>query len=52
MYHSDIFMGLAPPTVVGSHMSLLRPMTPRVLGERANRKSGEVCAFSAALTRL
>lgn len=45
-------MGLAPPTVVGSHMSLLRPMTPRVLGDRANRKTGEACAFSASSTGL
>ena len=30
------------PTVVGSHMSLLRPTTPRVAGERRVGKPGEV----------
>lgn len=31
------------PTVVGSHMSLLRPTTPRLSGDRKNGKPGEVC---------
>ena len=31
------------PTVVGSHMSLLRPLVPRAPGERRNGKPGEVC---------
>lgn len=30
------------PTVVGSHMSLLRPTTPRLSGDRRNGKPGEV----------
>ena len=30
------------PTVVGSHMSLLRPTTPRLCGDRRNGKPGEV----------
>lgn len=34
------------PTVVGSHMSLLRPTTPRLSGDRRNGKPGEV-SFSA-----
>lgn len=32
----------AAPTVVGSHMSLLRPTTPRLSGDRRNGKPGEV----------
>ena len=31
------------PTVVGSHMSLLRPLVPRAPGDRVNGKSGERC---------
>ena len=31
------------PTVVGSHMSLLRPLVPRASGERRNGKPGEQC---------
>ena len=30
------------PTVVGSHMSLLRPATPRLPVDRRNGKPGEV----------
>ena len=30
------------PTVVGSHMSLLRPATPRLAGDRRIGKPGEV----------
>ena len=30
------------PTVVGSHMSLLRPTTPKLSGDRRNGKPGEV----------
>lgn len=30
------------PTVVGSHMSLLRPTTPRLTADRRNGKPGEV----------
>ena len=37
------------PTVVGSHMSLLRPTTPRLSGDRRNGKPGEV-SFPACLT--
>ena len=37
------------PTVVGSHMSLLRPTTPRLSGDRRNGKPGEV-SFPAHLT--
>ena len=33
----------APPTVVGSHMSTLRPFTPRTAAERGNLKPGEMC---------
>jgi len=33
---------VAAPTVVGSHMSLLRPATPRLAGERRIGKPGEV----------
>ena len=36
------------PTVVGSHMSLLRPTTPRLSGDRRNGKPGEV-SFPAYL---
>ena len=36
------------PTVVGSHMSLLRPATPRLSGDRRNGKPGEV-SFPAYL---
>ncbi len=32
----------APPTVAGSHMSLLRPATPRIPGEAGSGKLGEV----------
>lgn len=38
MRHADF---MTAPTVVGSHMSLLRPLTPRVSGDRLNVKSGE-----------
>ena len=31
------------PTVVGSHMSLLRPLVPRAPGDRVNGKPGERC---------
>ena len=31
------------PTVVGSHMSLLRPSTPRIPGSHSNGKPGEKC---------
>ncbi|MCJ1305372.1 hypothetical protein MMC08_008186, partial [Hypocenomyce scalaris] len=31
------------PTVVGSHMSLLRPSTPRIPGDHGNGKPGEKC---------
>ena len=31
------------PTVVGSHMSLLRPFVPRTVVDRRNRKTGERC---------
>ena len=31
------------PTVVGSHMSLLRPATPRIPSDRRNGKPGEIC---------
>ena len=37
------------PTVVGSHMSLLRPTTPRLSGDRRNGKPGEV-SFPAPAT--
>ena len=37
------------PTVVGSHMSLLRPTTPRLSGDRRNGKPGEV-TFPAYMT--
>ncbi len=33
---------IAAPTVVGSHMSLLRPTTPRLARDRSNGKAGEV----------
>lgn len=33
----------APPTVVGSHMSMLRPFTPRTAAERGNSTPGEIC---------
>lgn len=33
----------APPTVVGSHMSTLRPFTLRTAAERGNLKPGEMC---------
>ena len=32
----------AAPTVVGSHMSLLRPLVPRMSTERRKGKPGEV----------
>lgn len=35
---------VAAPTVVGSHMSLLRPATPRLAGDRKIGKPGEVSA--------
>lgn len=31
------------PTVAGSHMSLMRPSTPRMRAKSGNRKSGEKC---------
>ena len=46
---SNINFSLAP-TVVGSHMSLLRPTTPRVLGERGNGKPGEVKSSSSLIS--
>lgn len=33
----------APPTVVGSHMSTLRPFMPRTAAERGSSKPGEIC---------
>ncbi|MCJ1475760.1 hypothetical protein MMC13_004424 [Lambiella insularis] len=33
----------AAPTVVGSHMSLLRPLVPRMAAERRKGKPGELC---------
>lgn len=36
------------PTVVGSHMSLLRPTTPRLSGDRRNGKPGEVSFLAYA----
>ena len=33
----------APPTVAGSHMSLMRPSTPRMRTKAGSRKSGEKC---------
>ena len=50
-YHPDtrvkfsmdlILTAYTAPTVVGSHMSLLRPTTPRLSGDRRNGKPGEV----------
>ena len=50
-YHADnrfecsmdlVLTGYTAPTVVGSHMSLLRPTTPRLSGDRRNGKPGEV----------
>ena len=37
------------PTVVGSHMSLLRPTTPRLSGDRRNGKPGEVSSPAHAI---
>ena len=37
-----ILISIAAPTVVGSHMSLLRPATPRLPGDRRTGKPGEV----------
>lgn len=37
-----ILILVTAPTVVGSHMSLLRPATPRLPGDRRNGKPGEV----------
>ena len=37
------------PTVVGSHMSLLRPTTPRLSGDRRNGKPGEVSTIANAV---
>lgn len=48
MMHGSNFTSGSAPTVVGSHMSLLRPTTPRILGERTNGKPGEV-RFSPSL---
>ncbi|KAI9828378.1 MAG: hypothetical protein M1832_002806 [Thelocarpon impressellum] len=33
----------AAPTVAGSHMTLFRPSTPRIPGEKGNGKPGEKC---------
>lgn len=42
----------APPTVAGSHMSLLRPATPRVPGEAGNGKPGEVKLITIRMDQL
>ena len=40
------------PTVVGSHMSLLRPTTPRLTGDRRSGKPGEVSEYFHGINEL